>query len=191
MKTTVTRRIPLLTRQPSARTEPAGRFKLGHHQRRAAFGCWAASTSVADREAVKGWKRKAPLDAAASSKFVAGLVALVRLWAPVTPPGTILTVPPQGASAPGSYAAELLAKLTADTLGLPFVPMLERTDLKGLHGPWHSLGQRSYLATVPNPAAPVVLVLDDLATSGTTMRLSLEALHARGVCAFGFAFSGV
>jgi orotate phosphoribosyltransferase len=36
----------------------------------------------------------------------------------------------------------------------------------------------------------MVLVVDDLVTSGTTMRRSLEAIRAAGSAAFGFAYSG-
>ena len=38
--------------------------------------------------------------------------------------------------------------------------------------------------------ANLTIVVDDLVTSGATMRLSLEALRAAGVMAFGFAYSG-
>jgi orotate phosphoribosyltransferase len=37
----------------------------------------------------------------------------------------------------------------------------------------------------------MVLVVDDLITTGRTMRLSIEAIRAAGVAAFGFEFSGV
>jgi predicted amidophosphoribosyltransferase len=37
----------------------------------------------------------------------------------------------------------------------------------------------------------MVLVVDDLVTTGATMRRSLEATRAAGVAAFGFGFSGV
>jgi pyrimidine operon attenuation protein/uracil phosphoribosyltransferase len=37
----------------------------------------------------------------------------------------------------------------------------------------------------------MIIVVDDLATTGRTMRLALEAIRGAGVPAFGFAFSGV
>jgi predicted amidophosphoribosyltransferase len=37
----------------------------------------------------------------------------------------------------------------------------------------------------------MVLIVDDLVTTGATMRRSLEAIRAAGVAAFGFGFSGV
>jgi orotate phosphoribosyltransferase len=37
----------------------------------------------------------------------------------------------------------------------------------------------------------MVLVVDDLVTSGRTMRLSVETIRAAGVVAFGFGSSGV
>jgi orotate phosphoribosyltransferase len=36
----------------------------------------------------------------------------------------------------------------------------------------------------------MVLIVDDLITTGRTMRLSVEAIRAAGVAGFGFAFSG-
>jgi adenine/guanine phosphoribosyltransferase-like PRPP-binding protein len=36
----------------------------------------------------------------------------------------------------------------------------------------------------------MVLIIDDLVTSGRTMRLSVNAIQAAGVAAFGFAYSG-
>jgi orotate phosphoribosyltransferase len=36
----------------------------------------------------------------------------------------------------------------------------------------------------------VVLVLDDLITSGRTLRLSFEAINRSGAAASGFSFSG-
>jgi orotate phosphoribosyltransferase len=37
----------------------------------------------------------------------------------------------------------------------------------------------------------MTIVVDDLVTTGRTMRLSIEAIQAAGVAAFGIAFSGV
>jgi hypothetical protein len=131
MKPTVQRRIPLLVRHQAGPSEPTGRFKLGRHQRRAGLGVWAVTTSAADRVAIKAWKQAVPFDHEKAAKFVEGLTALVGLWAPVIPDGAVLTIPPQGASAPGPYAADFLVKLVADKLGLPFVPMLARSDHVG------------------------------------------------------------
>jgi hypothetical protein len=48
----------------------------------------------------------------------------VLAWSPILPPGMVLTVPPQGASAPGPYAAESLGRAVVGALGLPFVEVL-------------------------------------------------------------------
>jgi orotate phosphoribosyltransferase len=37
----------------------------------------------------------------------------------------------------------------------------------------------------------MVVIVDDLITTGRTMRLSVEAIRAAGVAGFGFGFSGV
>jgi predicted amidophosphoribosyltransferase len=44
---------------------------------------------------------------------------------------------------------------------------------------------------LPDPASTIVLVVDDVVTTGATMRRSLEAIRAAGMAAFGFGFSGV
>src|SRR5262249_62231644 len=106
---------------------------------------------------------------------------LVRAWSPILPLGTILTVPPQGASAPGPYAAEALGRRVAEALGLPFAEVLTRTDEKRWHGPHAALRQAPFSCTPPEPAPAIVLVIDDLITSGRTMRLSIEALRAAGL----------
>lgn len=172
-----------------AAPEPPGRA-LWSHQKRAGLGVWAAARSHEARDRIKTWKRSAPFDPAESSAIAQALAALVRAWSPVLPPGTVATVPPQGASAPGPYAAYILAAATAEALGVPFVPMLERTDSKRWHGPHHALRQSPFTCDLPAEVPAAVLVLDDLVTSGMTMKLSLSAIRAAGVAAFGFAFSG-
>jgi adenine/guanine phosphoribosyltransferase-like PRPP-binding protein len=102
----------------------------------------------------------------------------------------VATIPPQGASAPGPYAALELARAAAAILGVPLVEVLARTDTKRWHGPHHALKQAPFVATLPEPRPTMVLVLDDLVTSGRTLRLSIEALNRAGCAAFGFAFSG-
>jgi adenine/guanine phosphoribosyltransferase-like PRPP-binding protein len=43
---------------------------------------------------------------------------------------------------------------------------------------------------MPTSRPAIVIVLDDLISSGRTMELSLEAIRQAGVMAFGMAFSG-
>jgi predicted amidophosphoribosyltransferase len=122
-----------------------------------------------------------------SSKSVP-IVTTIRQWSPTLPPDTAVTVPPQGASFPGHYYAADLAQAVAGTLAVPFIESLQRTDTKAYHHPRESMRQAPYRSIRTPP--PVVIVVDDLITSGTTMRLALEALRNAGVTAFGFAFAG-
>jgi hypothetical protein len=177
--------------------EPPGR-SLASHQKRAGLGVWAANRSSAARAAIKAWKRCAcaksaisPFDPVKLAEFSAALAGLIRTWSPILPPGTLLTVPPQGASAPSPYAALALGRAVAEALGLPLAEVLTRTDVKRWHGPHHSLRQAPFACTLRDPAPTMVLIVDDLVTTGATMRRSLEAIRATGVAAFGFAFSGV
>jgi hypothetical protein len=111
-------------REPRTRWLPA-------HQKRAGLGDWAANRSHAARARIKRWKRCArarsavsPFDPAELAECSAAVAELVRAWSPVLPPGTLLTVPSQGASAPGPYAAESLGQAMPRALGLPFVEVL-------------------------------------------------------------------
>ena len=78
----------------------------------------------------------------------------------------------------------------ASALGLPFVEVLTRTEPKRWHGPHHSLRQAPFVCAPQDPAPPMILVVDDLCTSGRTMRNSIEAIRQAGVAAFGFGYSG-
>jgi hypothetical protein len=170
--------------------EPAGRFRPCH-QSRAGLGVWCATRSRADRAAIRAWKLAHLFDETMLAGFSAGLAGLIRAWSPVLPAGTVVTVPPQGASAPGPYAAEVLGRRVAEDLGLPFAQTLGRDEPKRWHGPQHSLRQGSFRWELPAGVdARMIVVIDDLVTSGATMRRSLEAIRAAGFMAFGFAFSG-
>jgi hypothetical protein len=162
-------------REPRTRWLPA-------HQKRAGLGVWAAVKSWQARNAVKRWKRSQPLDPAPLAEFATAVSALVRAWSPILPPGTLLTVPPQGASAPGPYAALAFGYRVAE--------VLTQTEPKRWHGPHSSLRQAPFLCSLPESLPTMVLVLDNLCTSGRTMRHSIEAIRACGVMAFGFAVSG-
>jgi hypothetical protein len=132
-----------------------------------------------------------PFDEAMLTGFSAGLAGLIRAWSPILPAGTVVTVPPQGASAPGPYAADALGRGVAEALGLRFAEALGRTDSKRWHGPHHSLRQASFRWELPGGVVPpMILVVDDLVTSGATVQRSLEAVRAAGIMAFAFAYSG-
>jgi hypothetical protein len=174
------------------RREPESSSRwLPTHQKRAGLGVWTVGRSHRDRYAIKSWKLAAPFDPITLAAFVTGLVGLIRAWSPVLPSGTLVTVPPPGASAPGPYAAAELGRLVAAELAVPFVEILSRADVKRWHGPHHSLRQGPFECLLPEPAPVMVLIVDDLVTSGATMRRSLEAIRNARVATFGFAFSGV
>jgi len=158
-------------------------------QRRAGLGVWATSRHSADRTRIVQWKKGPGYGGA--EVFAAAIVALIREWGgEAHPPQAFVTSPPQGASCPRPYAAELVAREVAALLRLPYITSLCRTDAKRWHGPWHARGQSAYRALDLPSHLTLALVVDDLVTSGATMRLSLEALRSSGRLAFGFAFSG-
>jgi hypothetical protein len=79
----------------------------------------------------------------------------------------------------------------ASALGFDFAEILTRTEVKQWHGVIHALQQGPFVYNCMGPILPMVLIVDDLATTGRTLRLSLEAIRGAGIPAFGFAFSGV
>ncbi|MFI5380651.1 MAG: phosphoribosyltransferase [Tepidisphaerales bacterium] len=162
--------------------------RTAYSQKRAALGVWASTIADEDRADAIAWKTTAPPDTATTARYAAAVVETIRQWSPVLPPGAVVTVPPQGASAPGHYFAQGLARAVAGLLGVPFVVLLARTDTKVYHHPRESMRQAPYRTASTPPAT--VIVVDDLITSGTTMRLSLDALRQAGTAAFGFAFCG-
>jgi hypothetical protein len=89
---------------PRRGIEPRTRW-LAAHQKRCGLGCWAANRSYTARAGIKAWKRTAPFDPAARAELAATVSDLVRAWSTLLPSRTIVTVPPQGVSAPGPYAA--------------------------------------------------------------------------------------
>jgi hypothetical protein len=177
--------------QPRFRRDPEPRGRsLPSHQRRAGLGVWSASRRESGRRAIKAWKRNVPFDPATLAVFADAVAGLVREWSAVLPPGSVMTIPPQGASAPGPYAAEALGSAVAEARGLPFAALLVRTDPKRWHGVRHALRQALFVATLPDPPPSLVIIVDDLVTTGSTMRRSLQAIRAERVAAFGFSFSG-
>jgi hypothetical protein len=136
--------------------EPQTRW-LPVHQKRAGLGVWTAGRSRQARSAIKAWKRSPPFDPFELDAFATALSSLIRAWSPILPDRTVVTVPPQGASAPGPYAAEALGRAVAASLGLSFVLMLERTEPKRWHGPRHALRQAPFVCKLGEPAPTVAL----------------------------------
>ena len=113
-------------------------------------------------------------------------MAVIRAWSPVIPSDWTVTAPPQGASEGGIYPAGMLAREVATRLDLDFQTTLQRAKAKRWHHPAESLRQEPYTVTTAPPA--VVIIVDDFISSGTTMRLSRQALAAAGVVSFAFAW---
>ena len=182
--------IPLLIRGSRPKSSPSAVIGLVTTSAgpASAPGRWIPLVEM--RERIRRWKATAAFDLGELDVFACALAELVKAWSPVIPARTVATCPPQGASVPGPYAAEALARSVADRLEVPFVVMLERTDTKKYHGPMFALRQKPFRCDVPSPAPEIVLVVDDFITSGSTMRLSLAAIRGAGVPSFGFAYSG-
>ena len=119
------------------------------------------------------------LDAAGEEKreqtagYAAELAALIRQWQPTLPRG-----PSSPARHRSIMARPLLRRKPCEsdrrTIGPALRNPLGTADRKLYHGRRASLAQGSYAAV---GTAPCALVLDDLLTTGKTMRQSLETLR--------------
>ena len=175
-------------KEPSTAPAADKPARSGFSQRRAGLGVLTCTRDRQNREKIITWKMSATgEDETETARYADALAALVEKALSVRPPGTVLTIPPQGASWPGQYYARLLARRVANRLRMPLVELLERHERKLHHGRRDSLSQDSYTV---NMAVPAAVVLDDLITTGKTMSLSLDALRAAETPAWGFALNG-
>lgn len=167
------------------RTEVA---RSGFSCRRAGLGVMTCRNDPHSRRELIREKLGNEPSGAVTTRAATELVSLIREWAPTLPPRTVVTCPPQGASWPRTYLAEQIAKHVATSLTCPFETLLTRTDQKTHHHPMAALAQSAF--TAKPTTAETVIVVDDLLTSGATMKLSLQAIRDSGKAAFGFAYNG-
>lgn len=163
--------------------------KPGYSQRRAGLGVLAGVCDNRSRKHVMHWKTAPVVDREKCQRYADLIVEVVREWLPHPPADCIVTTPPQGASFPGPYYAETLAREVATRLSLKFKPTLKRIAAKTQHGPMASLTQGEFVIackTLP----PAAIVIDDMITTGTTMKTSIATLAAAGVAVWGFAYAG-
>jgi hypothetical protein len=178
----------LTSKQDQAETTDATRSpRSGFSQRRAGLGVLTVSRDKATRQQILAWKANPEEDEGQTAAFADVLAALIHKALPVRPSGCVLTIPPQGASWPGMYYARLLGRRVAHRLNMPLAEIIARTDEKHHHGRRASLDQEPYAVSTTAPAA---VVIDDLITSGNTLRMSLDALRAAEIPCWGFALNG-
>lgn len=136
------------------------------------------------------WKRDPLANPEITERYSTALIELLRVWFPVVRPSWCVVTPPQGASTVktrgGIYPAHLLARRVADALGLTVIAALGRTRRKTIHSPYAAMNQDKFI--VHQRPADLTLVIDDMVTSGSTMALALQALHAAGVPALAFSY---
>lgn len=170
----------------------------GHPQRRIGRGAWSATLRVFDRRRIAQWKSDYPRDPAELDHFAGAIALVIRARLPNIPPAAVVTFPPAGASAaleldqeepPAHYAALELARAVARLVELPCVDLLRRTDTKDWqHGPQAAIRQRPFSLKAAPP--PVVILVDDVLTTGTTLRLARAALEQAGATVYAFTYFG-
>jgi hypothetical protein len=175
------------TRRPAPTAEPA---PIGCHFRHAGLGVWCSKRGLTPDEwkALRQWKQDPAGHEPVCRSMASDLAALIGAWQPAIRPGWVVTTPPAGASAGRPYAAGFLGRAVAQRLDLDYQTTLAREGDKRWHGRHYARQQRPFLVT----CAPsgITLVVDDLMTTGSTMRLALDALRQAGTPAYGFAWLG-
>ncbi len=185
MMSTTTRSSP----QP-ARLFP---FYAPVHVSRVRRGVWACclqpNMTPKAWEAFKSWKEEPSLYPDVTAHFADELARLIRECLPVLPHSWLLTVPPQGKSAAEGreYPAGFLGRAVSERLDIEFVTVFAPQVGKRYHGRFESLRREEPFELIFVPDTPTI-VIDDLVTSGRTMKTALETLAQANVASFGFAY---
>ncbi|HPP52898.1 MAG TPA: phosphoribosyltransferase [Thermoguttaceae bacterium] len=161
----------------------------GYSIRRAGLGVTVVSKHHRDRDHIIQAKLSAVWEEEYLNKLASRLAELIRVHFSSLPMDSLVSPPPQGASWPGPYFAGVLAEKVAALLGRPFALAFERTDEKKYHHPMESLRQAAFRFIYRGPVR-LLLVIDDIITSGATMRRALEAAQLALVPVYGFAYYG-
>ena len=139
-----------------------------------------------------GWKADPESVGKVADMIANELIGLIRSWQPVLLNDWVITTPPQGASLfktrDGVYPAGVVGKLVSCGLGLDYLTIFERQEVKR----WHSTHQ-TFLASpfqlrIKPPS--VLLIVDDMITSGNTIRNCLDVCWEHNIPAWGFAWVG-
>lgn len=180
-----------MTSPPAARLFP---FYSPIHVSRVRRGVWACclQPNMTQRawELFKAWKDEPSLHPDVTAHLADELVRLIRECLPVIPADWLITVPPQGksAAAGGEYAAGFLGRAVSERLNREFVTCFAAQTSKKYHGRFESIRRQEPFVLAYIPDVPVILV-DDLITSGRTMKTALDTLSQAGVVNFGFAYA--
>lgn len=157
--------------------------------RRGVFACvLQRDLSKAAWDKFQIWKDAPSAHPDVTEHFASQLVELIRSVFPVIPGDWLITTPPPGKSAytGREYPAGFLAKAIANKLDREFLTVFEPQAHKKYRGRFESLKRQETFELLCTPPAPVIVV-DDLVTSGHTLKICLCTLERAGV--LGFAFS--
>ena len=175
-------------KEPSTAPAADKPARSGFSQRRAGLGVLTVTRDRQNREKMIAWKMNATgEDETETARYADALAALVEKALPVRPPGTVLTIPPQGAAGqgsttPGCWPAGLRIGWGCHWSNSWSVPTASCTTGGEIRLP--------RIRIRVNMAVPAAVVIDDLITTGKTMSLSLDALRAAETPAWGFALNG-
>ena len=87
------------------------------------------------------------------------------------------------------FLAGAIGRAVAEQLRVPYREHLRRADVKRRHTLYLSVRQEPFNTIVTPADVPAAIVVDDLISTGATMRLSLSALRGAGIACWGFALN--
>jgi hypothetical protein len=174
--------------EPAEHQDAEPQETIGKHYKHAGLGVFVAKRSCGvEYQRVVVWK--ATQDPIETERLADAISDVIKEWCPVFRQTWTVTNPPRGCSSGDKpHAAGLLAKQVANVLGLDYAEMLERVGERKWRGSRNATREQIFNAVkVPHD---VCLIIDDMATTGNTLRGALKALRSVGVPAFGFAYYG-
>jgi predicted amidophosphoribosyltransferase len=135
---------------------------------------WQRQTHTADIEQFKRRKRAVDevLARLAADEIAGALLDMGKHYG-----RAVVTTPPRGHGKTSVYFAGLVGRLVAERLACPFEALFVDRHLKGSSHP-RTWAERGELVLTREPTAPLVILVDDVATSGTTLETCAAVLGA-------------
>ena len=176
-------------------TCPEGHKSEGLMQQRGGpiWGCFNSyELSIPDWNLLKAWKKNPEIYPSVTTRMAVDISTLLRwvLWidSPVNYHHLVISTPPQGVSKGKPYPAGFLGKEVSNILSFDYTVIFDTQDNRKYHGRMESLRKspKEYIAIV-QPDCPCILI-DDLCTTGETLRKSRDALLSVGSIAMVWLF---
>jgi len=180
------------TDDPGAQIDKEERL---HYQGCMAKGCFTITDtrnwSDQEHNDFMVWK-ESPDTSTRSTERIANEIAkaITTIFGGTIPPGVAIVIPPSGMEREaGVYPAGVLASAVGRLTGMDVIDCLARTESDPVKQRSRFTNLRDITPfTVAKRVGPLVIVLDDVITTGSTMQRSREALRANSVATICIAY---